>query len=88
MFFFGIFTRTGFFLKAPIALFMKFTWAAESHFAFTFESCFSAVGCFGSENVRACKFVGNKAALIAQFGSENQAQPTRVLASVLRFNSV
>jgi hypothetical protein len=33
------------------------------------------------------KFLANGVALIAQVGSENQAQPTRVLASVLRFNS-
>jgi hypothetical protein len=35
-----------------------------------------------------CKFLANKVALIAQVGSENQAQPTHVLASVLLFNSV
>jgi hypothetical protein len=37
----------------------------------------------------ASNFFANGVALIAQVGSENQAQPARVLASsVLRFNSV
>ena len=49
---------------------------------------FSAVSCFGSENGRALNFLANRIALIAEVGSENQAQPTRVLTYVLRFNGV
>jgi hypothetical protein len=49
---FGIFTRAVGFLKALIVLVTNLPWAAESHFAFTFISCFLMWAALALKTVR------------------------------------
>jgi hypothetical protein len=72
------------FLKSLIVPVTNLPWAAESHFAFTFKSGFFLLwAALVLRTAGLYNFLANGMALIAKVGSVDQAQPTRVLASVL-----
>jgi uncharacterized membrane protein len=90
--FFGIFTLpSSGFLKALIALVTNLPWDAKSHFPLRLHFQFLFFLLWAAlvlKIVGLYTFLASGVALIALVGSENQAQPTRILATVLRFNSV